>query len=216
MRKLVAGLYRLPHHAYRSDQAIAGGCVIVSACDQLRLLCIPSPCIICYIFTAAGHEEHHFCSWMGGTSYVKPSIIHINSVRKLMQCHFINHCIYHWKTIHFDLTSCAWYDFVECEHEWCDIKYDTCSYGYWSIFLCRSHRMLSISLCNFVLILIVIRSQHSAQWLRVVLLKELFCSLCFSTQHVNPVVGSRQSIWTDIPPKPSFITSWILIIYIAF
>ena len=99
MRNPVAGLDRLPHHAYRSDHFIAGGCVIVSACDQLRLVCIPSPCIICYIFTAAGHEGHHFCSWMGRTSYVKPSIIHINSVRKSMQCHFINLCIYHWKTI---------------------------------------------------------------------------------------------------------------------
>lgn len=188
--------------------------MIVSACDQLRLLCIPSPCIICYIFTAAGHEEHHFCSWMGGTSYVNPSIIHINSVRKLMQCHFINHCIYHWKTIHFDLTSCARYDFDECKHEWCDIKYVTCSYCSDLLFFwCRIHQMLSMNLCNFVLILIVIRRQSSARWLWVLLLKELFWSLCFSTQHVNPVVGSRQLIWTDILPLPSFITSWILIIY---
>ena len=91
-----------------------------------------------------------------------------------MQCHFINHCIYHWQTIHFDLTSCAWCDFDKCKHEWCDIKYDTCSYGIDLIFLCRSHQMLSINLCNFVLSLIVIRSQCSAQWLQVVLLKELF------------------------------------------
>lgn len=120
-----------------------------------------------------------------------------------------------YKSLYISLENhCAWYDFDECKHEWYDIKYDTCSYGIDLIFCVEVIRCCQINLCNFVLILMVIRSQRSAQWLQVVLLKELFWSSCFSTQHVNPVVGSRQLIWTDILPKPSFITSWILIIYI--